>query len=351
MRSRAAVAIAAGALWACAPAPDAIDAGADAEISQDAGADAPADARPTPGQAFVGPSVLSETGLYEDLASAALAPGVMPYRVRFELWADGAEKQRWIYLPPGTRIDTRDPDVWVFPIGTRVWKEFRVDGVRVETRFLHKVEADRWENVAYVWRADGSDADARPEGATDVLGTPHDVPAIDDCFTCHRGAIDGLNGVGAIQLATGAPDDFLVHLEAAALVTQPIIPRPAIPGTELEQSALGYLHANCGHCHDSAHPLSHFRALRLRIPVGLVDPLDAPAVRTTVGAEMHHAADGTTIAVVPGEPLSSQLYVRMLHRGDEWDMPPDPTDASDFVDEAGAELVRAWIEGLPATRP
>src|SRR5262245_1382724 len=119
-----------------------LDAGTDAPID-DAGsiADAQPDARPTPGDEFVGPDVLSETGLYADLATGELAAGVMPYTVRFELWADDATKQRWLFLPPGTQIDTSDPDRWELPIGTRAWKEFRAEGVRVETRFLTKVEA------------------------------------------------------------------------------------------------------------------------------------------------------------------------------------------------------------------
>jgi hypothetical protein len=341
--------LAALALSACDAAAVEVDAGGDA--APDAPSDAGPDAGPTPGEVFAGPARLSETGLYADLASGTLAPGVMPYRVRFELWADDAEKQRWILLPPGTRIDTSDPDLWRFPVGTRVWKEFRVGGVRVETRLLEKVAPDRWENVAYVWRADGTDADATPEGAADVLGTAHDVPPIAECFNCHRGAVDGLNGVGAIQLATGAADDFLARLEADGLLTDPIVPRPSIPGTPLEQDALGYLHANCGGCHDDGHPLSRFRVMRLRVPLGLTDPLEAPAVRTSIGTRMAHDVDGATIGVVPGDPATSQLYVRMLHRGDEYDMPPRTSGASEVVDPIGTDLVRRWIEGLPPSLP
>lgn len=324
-----------------------IDAGSDAGIARDAGhdapTDAPVDARPSPGQAFVGPATLSETGLYADLAAGTIADGVMPYGVRFELWADGATKQRWLWLPPGTVIDTRDPDRWVFPVGTRSWKEFSVDGARVETRYLVKVEEDRWENVAYVWRADGSDADAVPEGVVDARGTTHDVPAIDGCYDCHRGDVDGLNAVSALQLATGATDDLLVRLETAGLLSDPIA-STAIPGTELEQSALGYLHANCAHCHDAGHPLSAFRALRMRLPLGLADAADAPARVTTVGAEMRHAIEGTTIAVVAGDPTSSQVWRRMQLRGDEHQMPSRGTEQ---VDPA-ADVVRLWIESLAA---
>jgi hypothetical protein len=335
-------------LAGCAPLDEeATDGGMDAARADDAGRDVDAaDPPPTPGEAFAGPSLLSETGLYADLAAGTLAEGVMPYRVRFELWSDGAEKQRWLLLPTGTQIDTSDPDRWVFPVGTRAWKEFRSGGIGVETRFLHKVAPDRWENVAYVWRADGSEADARPDGAMDALGTTHDVPDLGGCFDCHRGT-DGLNGVSAIQLATGEADDLLSRLETAGLLTDAIDPRPSIPGSALEQSALGYLHANCGHCHNEVHPLGAIRVLRMRVPLGLTDPLSAPSLRSTAGAEMHHLIDGTTIGIVPGDPLASQVYARMLHR-DAYQMPPRGTEQ---VDPTGSELVRTWLESLPSTLP
>lgn len=339
-------------LAGCAAVP-AIDGGASLDASSDAArgdASVPRDASfdggpPSPGQVFEGPALLSETGLYADVATEVLAEGVMPYAVRFELWSDGATKRRWLWLPPGTRIDTRDPDRWVFPVGTRAWKEFAIDGARVETRYLVKTEDDRWENVAYVWRSDGSDADARPDGVADALGTTHDVPAIDGCYDCHRGDVDGLNGVGAIQLATGAPDELLARLEAAALLSDPILPRPSIPGTDVEQAALGYLHANCGSCHDAAHPLSRFRAMRMRVPLGLARASDAPALVTALDAEMSHVIDGTTIGVVAGEPEASQLWVRMQQRDGEYQMPSRGTEQ---VDVEGSEIVRAWIE---AARP
>src|SRR4051812_24839823 len=64
------------------------------------------------------PDRLSATGLYRDPRSEALADGVRPFTPRFASWSDGATKRRWIYLPPRTQIDTRDPDAWNFPVGT-----------------------------------------------------------------------------------------------------------------------------------------------------------------------------------------------------------------------------------------
>ncbi len=80
----------------------------------------PADALPT----VSGPMKLSQTGLYADFAARTLSPGVISFVPRYQLWSDGADKQRYLLLPPGSTIDTTEMDHWVFPIGTKAWKEF-----------------------------------------------------------------------------------------------------------------------------------------------------------------------------------------------------------------------------------
>jgi hypothetical protein len=121
------------------------------------------------------PARLSATGLFADLPSERFAEGVVAYRPQFELWTDGAAKRRWIYLPVHTRIDSSDIDAWQFPEGTKFWKEFTRDGIRIETRLLHKVgpEAGDWIGVSYVWSRDGRDAFATPEGRENALGMRH----------------------------------------------------------------------------------------------------------------------------------------------------------------------------------
>ena len=76
---------------------------------------------------------LADTGLYQDASAERVAADVLAYTPQYPLWSDGATKRRWIRLPPGAAIDASDPDAWVFPIGTQIWKEFSFGG-RVETR-------------------------------------------------------------------------------------------------------------------------------------------------------------------------------------------------------------------------
>ncbi len=83
--------------------------------------------------------LLSATGLYTDVAAKRVDSRNRVYSPQYALWSDGGIKRRWLFLPAGTRIDTPNMDRWVFPVGTKIWKEFAYEGRRVETRLLEKV--------------------------------------------------------------------------------------------------------------------------------------------------------------------------------------------------------------------
>ena len=99
--------------------------------------------------------------LYANVATKELAAGIRAYAPAVPLWSDNASKGRWISLPPGTTIDRSDPTEWIFPVGTKVWKEFSRDGIRVETRLFQKVQAGFWVRATYAWNADDTDATRR----------------------------------------------------------------------------------------------------------------------------------------------------------------------------------------------
>jgi hypothetical protein len=295
--------------------------------------------------AFVptGPTKLSETGLYSDIASRTYASGVIPYNVRYPLWSDGADKQRLLYIPPPLQIDTTDMDNWVFPIGTKVWKEFRVNGQLVETRLLHKQAAGRygWWKIAYVWLPDGSDAIATTTHVANANGTTHDVPAPDECTRCHVNVADVVIGAAAIELSNGGAGS-LTQLAQAGLLSSPPSGEFAAPGSGVVQDALGYLHGNCGPCHSSQSLLANKVAMRLRLSVSEMTPEATQLYATTINAMMTHNLNGHPYAVVPGAPDQSQVYYRMSVR-DADQMPPVCTK---LVDDTGLQSVHDWIAGL-----
>ena len=47
------------------------------------------------------PKYLSELHLFTDLKKLVATENVHTYSAQFSLWSDGAEKQRWVYLPGG----------------------------------------------------------------------------------------------------------------------------------------------------------------------------------------------------------------------------------------------------------
>lgn len=293
------------------------------------------------------PERLSQTGLYASSGGEQLAPEVRSFRPRFELWSDGASKRRWLWLPPGSAIDTSDMDAWQSPVGTKLWKEFTRDGVRVETRLLQR-QPDGWVGVAYLWREDGSDAIVAPYGAIDALGTPHDVPASNECVACHGGRSSHVLGFSAIQLAPPVPratpgsepgDLDLDELVRSGPLTHAPAAPPALPGDEAEQAALGYLHANCSHCHNTARPERD--GARCFDPENELDfSLSASDAALADTNTFRTAVDEV---IRPGRPDDSRVLERMSSRSRFSAMPPLATER---VDADAVALLRRWIEAM-----
>lgn len=310
--------------------------------------DASTEKTPPPGgdaaPVIVGPEKLSETGLYTDFAARTVTPGVLEFSPKYPLWADGAEKRRFLWLPEGTKIDTSSMDDWTFPVGTKAWKQFTRDGKLVETRLLWKKAEATWFEMAYAWLPDESDAIAVPNGSKNARGTSHDVPDQVKCNACHANTADTLLGLGAIQLSDGG-SGFLTVLAKSGRLTAPPAGEFSVPGSPSVSAALGYLHGNCGHCHnDESVRLNTQTKMRLRVLVGQSTPEETGAFTTTVGTVMKHTlANGVTDVVVKGDPERSGLWLRMGLR-DFYGMPPAGTQV---VDDVGRETIRQWIVGWP----
>lgn len=292
------------------------------------------------------PERLSETGLYSDLSRAVLADAVRPYAPRFQLWSDGATKRRFIALP-AEPIDTRDMDDWQFPEGTRLWKEFTREGVRVETRLAQKLgpaPAD-WAFIAYVWNDDQTEAFASIDGEQNAGGTPHDVPRAADCMGCHAGRKSRVLGFSAVQLPQSADGEALSldALIAAGSLSDPPPEAIQVPGDAVQVAGLGYLHANCSHCHNATRPevdgprcYDPEKRYDFALRVGeLARVEDTAAVRSAVGR-----------ALRPERADRSKVLERMRVR--DPDLPSMPPLGTEQVDRAGVEVVRAFIASLGA---
>jgi hypothetical protein len=316
-------------------------------------------------------TLLSGTGLYRSVAAKRISGAVRPWAPQYPLWSDGGAKERWIHLPPGTQIDTSEMDRWVFPVGTRIWKEFTFEGRRVETRLSEKVAAPAaiasWTFRVFRWRADESDADlVGPEAVADVaptgFGTTHDIPSRADCHACHTRGGDAVLGFDALQLSSDldplvrpdgerTPADLtLDDLARDRLVTHAPPRAPRLQSsTATGRWVMGHLHANCGNCHNP-QATAGFIGLDLRHESAADAEEAEAAYRTTVNRPTTvYAIPGRTLGldafrIAAGSPDESAIAIRMQSRGVPHQMPPLGTKV---VDEDGYARLREWIRGLP----
>jgi hypothetical protein len=299
------------------------------------------------------PATLFETGLYADAAMTQLAAGVLEYTPQFALWSDGAEKRRFIQIPEGMQIDTTDMDYWMFPVGTKVWKEFTRDTTRVETRLLWKRAEGDWFMGAYEWTPDLTAANLVPRaGAQDVVGTTHDIPAARQCDECHKGQTDKVLGFSAIQLSHDGSAVNLAYLKTNNLLSAPpTVNAFEVPGNPVERAAIGLLHANCGQCHSQYGNGFDRNDMELWLKVDTLGDLQQTApYQTAVGVltdgDLSEHLPGITYRIVPGDADQSAIFLRMGQRDAQRlvSMPPIGTELTDMP---GMTAVETWINSLP----
>jgi hypothetical protein len=296
---------------------------------------------------------LACTGLYADAASGTLAADVNAYEPAFSLWSDGAEKRRFIRLPPGTSIDTSDLDQWKFPVGTKLWKEFAIGGRKVETRYLKKQSDGTWFFTTYVWSDDQSQAREITTGVKNMGGTGYEILPTTECASCHDGAKDRVLGFEAVGLsAAGASGLTLDELARRGLVTDPPQAPLAIPGEPKTVEALGWLHANCGNaCHNRSQT-AHARGtgLFMRLTTNTltsVEQTDTYATAVGVRSGFQPQPGATFSRIAPGDADHSSIPYRALARDSETDngsqMPPLGSHVPDLRDVA---TLRTWINAM-----
>jgi hypothetical protein len=318
------------------------------------------------------PPTLRATGLYSDWTTKTVAADNLPFSPQYPLWSDGAIKSRWLHLPRGTFIDASNPDVWRFPIGTRLWKEFRF-GQRAETRLIERTRSG-WQFATYVWNADETEAPVAPEdGISQSVvirpGVRHAIPSRTDCRACHEAGPVHVLGVTALQLSPDR-DSNAPHAETpppGAVDLTTLVERHLVRGlparftqtppriaarSPTERAALGYLNTNCGVCHTGLGELASLSfALNYTLGRGAGE---APALLTSVGRPSKFKVPGAADIierVSAGHPDKSMIVARMASRYPLLQMPPLGTR---LVDDAAVGLIKRWIVedlGSPSRAP
>ena len=370
-------------VWAAGCADESSPAGVDPEGgAPDAGADTGTEASPD-GGADAGPKRdcsgdidgdgvwkhLECSGLYASFQDKTVAPDVEPYKPGIEFWSDGAEKQRWIHLPAGSKIDISDWNEWSFPAGTKLWKEFKLGGKRVETRLFTKLDDGSWVHTSYRWNADETDA-VRKDGGESLPGLgpdggTYEIPSTGQCDQCHMGRKDQVLGFDAVGLGLATATGLTLAKLASEgwLSAAPPATTLTFPGSDADKAAVGWLNVNCGACHnDNTNASASFVKAHFFVRASDLAPADGGAPATLGQLDVWRTAycvdafrtdpeAGAPYKYIRGgDPTKSLVSILAGNRvgPDELpsasvQMPPIVTRA---VDHQGVRLVNDWIGTL-----
>ncbi|HYP98988.1 MAG TPA: anthrone oxygenase family protein [Polyangiaceae bacterium] len=302
---------------------------------------------------------LSELGIFEgELARQIPRKGFVPYDVNASLYADGARKRRFVYVPEGTRIQT-SADRWELPVGSYLVKTFSFPrdlrnpalGERlIETRFMVRTE-DGFTASTYVWNHAQTDALASrgdldvPVSWLDERGMARQlvfhVPSTSQCAACHAGRALGFRSRQLDHLAEydDGMHDQITHFASLGLIDRPPPAHVLLADPDgiapLALRARSYLDANCSHCHGeggSAERTDLFWDLEHTTLA------EMPTCRAT------RRIDGRDRVLVPGHPEQSEFLARMRSPNRRVHMPRGPSTSAD---PAGISLLSAWVASLP----
>ena len=296
------------------------------------------------------PATLAEYGFFVDASAQKPAAGVTPYRLNTPLWSDGAEKLRFLYLPPGAKAKAGGEGLLDLPVGAALIKTFAFgqgDKARkMETRvLLHRAEG--WVALPYQWNVAQTEAKLVLGGARMALTTPqgaaisYAIPNKNQCKECH-----GLSGVVTPigpKARNLSPDWLTAQVKAGRLDRSPAVAL-RLPVWEVRAKApaapvaRAYLDAKCGHCHNPAGSASN-SGLDLRWEQN--DPALLGIRKRPVAAG--RGAGTNEFDIVPGDPDHSILTYRMASTEGGVAM---PELGKATVDGEGVKVVRAWIAAM-----
>ena len=300
------------------------------------------------------PDLLSATGCVIATDPAQPAGGLIPYDINAPFWSDGAAKQRWYAIPDNASIDVASDGDWLFPTGTVLMKNFRLNNELIETRLFMRHTDGEWGGYTYEWNAAGTDADRVVGGKVAIKdGQSWIYPSGADCMQCHTAAANFSVGIEHGQLnrdftypSTGITANQLETADAVDLLTAPLadapdnLPRfvdPSDSTADLASRARSYLHSNCSGCHRPGGPTPS--NMDLRFSTALVDTNTCNVIPVS-----GFLGDPSRRLVSPGNGSNSMLVVR-ANRRDSHGMPPL---GSAIVDAQGVQLLTDWIDGIGA---
>lgn len=346
------------------------------------------------------PRKLSETGLFDVTKHHIPAPGVLPFLINAEMWADHALAERFVALPGTSRIETGATNVWLYqsknewryPTNAVLAKTLFLELERGNPRTLRRVETQvlhydgrEWRAYTYRWNDEQTDAELVPASGDEAVFNVKDALASSgerrhtwrfhsrsECLRCHNPWVNYALAFTAQQLnrdveyqenhpvsaslpavmkpAPWANDPIrrenqLRTLSHLGYFDQPLDerarPRLTDPysserGSDLTERARSWLHVNCAHCHREGAGGSVVSHFDYDTKLKDAKAVGFPPSQGAFGIQ--HAS-----VITPGDPTRSVLYYRISKLGQG----RMPHIGSSEVDIRGVNLMADWIKQLP----
>jgi hypothetical protein len=302
------------------------------------------------------------------------------------LWSDGMEKQRFMVLPEGTKVNNADRMKWEFPKGTIFIKHFFDDGGAggkqraIETRFIRAGMNAPYEFYVYKWNPENTDAtlivddiEGDPNKDENVMITikhnglmvnngtpfPHNLPSRNACGACHEE-----NGM-VTQTFIGF-DEMRLNGKFSATSTKTQLQEfadknifttavPATPVTITDNSNDGgrllrikrFVFGNCVHCHNGGGQADFHPDKLVEEWVNKEVP-ETQSVKPYPGMLRVFGKD-LTKSVVYLQVQRTMLPPPITSMGQDIRLRPmPPVGVADMaVDQAALADIRAWIMSLP----
>lgn len=311
---------------------------------------------------------LSDYNLFQDPKDPTQNPVEgFKYLLKNQLFTDYAEKDRFIFLPPGTAINYKPKYALDFPVGSVISKTFSITEVDketptlMETRLLIRRE-DGWIPLNYVWDQATGKALLSKAGLVvskkiivnklKKIDIDYHVPSLRQCASCHF-VNEKLTPIGPQAKFLNRPsveDEQINQLTQMAIsgrlqgLPDVVSEIPAIVAWDdvkqtIDSRAKAYLEINCAHCHNAkGNARNTGLFLQSQWPS---DSIEIGHCKTPVAAGF--ATGGNSYAIAPGRADKSIMMYRMSQSHLAVKMPQLGRSVSH---SEGNELVRDWINQM-----
>lgn len=296
--------------------------------------------------------------------------GVIPYEPTSELFTDYAEKNRFLWLPEGTKASySSDSENLNLPVGSALIKTFYYNNVLptnskkiIETRVMIR-KANGWIFAEYVWNDEQTDALLQEVGSTIPLSwndenninhtIDYQIPNQLQCLTCHsKNQVVIPIGIKPQSLnsnfsyADGTKNQLqklidFGYLENNLPATIVSVVNYNDTSKSLDLRVRSYFDINCAHCHQDGGNAAYVAQLRLSFN----ETVNPTKMGVCVSALTAIPGFPRGKLVNPGNIAGSYIYFSM---NTDLSFNRMPRLGRTIVHQEGIQLVEQWINSLPA---